>query len=234
MKISGVYCFTNTRNGKKYVGSAAASVHGRKTNHLAMLRNNVHHSIHFQRAWNKYGEAAFKWRIIEQCAPECCVTREQFWIDKLKSANPKYGYNRNPKASSSLGVKRSDETKAKIAAANRGRKASPETRAKMSANSWQKGRPMSEKCRAALNTPEVRKRMAEASRGRKFTPEQRAAISVRMVGNTNSSGRVLTEIHKARISAALKGKPGREWTEEEKAKLIATQARKKAEARHGS
>ena len=36
----------------------------RKKDHIRDAINNKHHSIHFQRAWNKYGEVNFKFDIF--------------------------------------------------------------------------------------------------------------------------------------------------------------------------
>ena len=200
---SGVYCFRNRTNGKRYVGSAAGSLTARRTNHLALLRNGKHHSIHFQRAWNKYGENAFEFKVLERCSPRLCVEREQYWLDFFRTYDCRYGYNRNPKAASSLGVVRSKETRARISAAVRRRPPpSDETRAKLSLNHRQRGKPLTIKQLSAFHSVEARRKARESSRGRKLTDEQRKAISIRMQGNTNSKGRVLVEIHKIRIGAA--------------------------------
>jgi group I intron endonuclease len=74
------------------------------------LNKNKHHSKYLQRAWNLYGEQNFKFYIIEEV--ENClnlIEREQFWIDN-KTSN----YNMCKKADSSLGLKRSEETKEKL------------------------------------------------------------------------------------------------------------------------
>jgi len=79
----------------------------------------------------------------------------------------------------------SDETKAKIAAANRGRKLSPEIRAKISAAG--KGRKLNDKQRATLaasskmkgkkHSAEARLKMSKAQKGRTFSDECRKKIS---------------------------------------------------------
>ena len=55
---SGIYLITNVVNGKKYVGSAK-DMHYRLYSHVYLLRKNKEHNVHFQSAWNKYGEDVF-------------------------------------------------------------------------------------------------------------------------------------------------------------------------------
>lgn len=48
-----------------------------------------------QKAWNKYGEDAFEFKIIEFCEVNKLNEREQYWIDYYKCNHSKYrqGYN---------------------------------------------------------------------------------------------------------------------------------------------
>ena len=99
-KTPGIYCITNTITNKVYVGSTV-NLHRRCVAHLRTLRANKHHSAKLQRAWNKYGEEAFKFEIIEYVTDISKLDeREQYWIDYYDAANPKKGYNINPKAES--------------------------------------------------------------------------------------------------------------------------------------
>lgn len=70
----------------------------------------------------KYGYSKFRIEILEYCEPTDTISREQYYLDKLK---PKY--NILTKAGSSLGFKHSEETLVKL----RGRKLSDLTRALM-------------------------------------------------------------------------------------------------------
>jgi hypothetical protein len=70
------------------------------------------------------------------------LPREQHWMDALFAAHPQLGLNRAPTAGSPRGMKRSDEAKAKVSAANKGRKLGPLSaahKAKVSAS--KKGQP---------------------------------------------------------------------------------------------
>ncbi len=120
----GVYIVMNIYNNKYYIGSTI-NLYARMVNHLKELRENKYHSIHLQRSWNKYGESNFIFGILEYIDNvDILVEREQYWLDKLKAYDDKYGYNICKKAYSCLGVKhgeRSQEVKDKISKANKGR-----------------------------------------------------------------------------------------------------------------
>jgi len=111
---SGIYIFINKINQKCYIGSAVDLNH-RRLDHLCLLRNNRHHSIHFQRAFNKYGENSFLWFKLEDSKKSELIKKEQYYMDIL---NPEYNICKI--ANSSIGVKRSKETCDKIGRAKLG------------------------------------------------------------------------------------------------------------------
>lgn len=126
----GVYAIIHRASGKRYIGSAAVSIKNRWYDHRKQLRGNRHHSRYLQRAWNKYGEDAFEFVVVEQCESEKCVEREQFWMDRYRSAKKRFGYNVCPTAGSQLGKRRSPEQRKRIGDGKRGIKPRPETTAK--------------------------------------------------------------------------------------------------------
>jgi group I intron endonuclease len=83
----GVYQIRNTINGKIYIGSSK-EIEERWKRHLKDLQDGRHHNIKLQRAFNKYGEAAFVFEVIELADPNCLLIREQSYLD-----NNKNGYN---------------------------------------------------------------------------------------------------------------------------------------------
>lgn len=119
---SGVYIIKNLINNKVYVGSAS-NFQRRFYLHKRELNNNNHHSNHLQKSWNKYGSSNFEFIILEntECVKDVLLQTEQKYIDLYKSSNRKYGYNINPNAESSLGVKRSDEYKRKSSESRKGK-----------------------------------------------------------------------------------------------------------------
>lgn len=60
-----IYIIKNIVNNKLYIGCAIDFI-SRKWRHSTDLRNNKHHNIHLQRAWNEYGESNFSFEILEE------------------------------------------------------------------------------------------------------------------------------------------------------------------------
>jgi group I intron endonuclease len=120
---SGIYIIRNQINGRVYVGSAVSFAH-RFYRHKTYLNRGAHHSQKLQRAWFKYGKDAFEFKKILICKNNDLTFYEQLLIDHFNSH--KNGYNCLPTAGSSLGAKRSAETRRKISAAATGRKMSAE------------------------------------------------------------------------------------------------------------
>lgn len=104
---SGVYRWTNLNTGFTYVGSSVnlAKRFTSYYNYSFLAKNNMIIS----KAILKYGYSNFRLEILEYCAPEECIKREQFYIDTLKPE-----YNILKLAGSSLGHKHTEETLAKF------------------------------------------------------------------------------------------------------------------------
>lgn len=112
-QTSGVYEIRCSVNGKVYIGSAI-NLRRRKWTHWSELRNNRHHSRHLQSAWNKYGEAAFTFRVIELVLSAFVLDREQYWINKVRPYLRTQGYNSTKAAGSLYGHVHTAETKKRI------------------------------------------------------------------------------------------------------------------------
>jgi group I intron endonuclease len=181
----GIYAIVNLTNGRHYVGSAI-NIRKRKAVHLCELRKGKHDNSKLQRAFNKYGEAEFRFDVLELVADTTLlIEREQFWMD---STRPFYNILRV--AGSSLGRKATDETKAKIAAKARGRKCNftAEHRANISrATKGKRHGPLSEAHRAQISevqkarwTDEERQRYGERAAtlflGKEHTEETKQAL----------------------------------------------------------
>jgi group I intron endonuclease len=109
--MTGVYAIICIPTGKQYIGSSAKSFKSRYQSHWRLLNLGCHHSVHLQRAWNKYGEEAFEFRPLIVCAPDMVVFYEQRAIDAMRPE-----FNRSPTAGNTLGLKQSDEHKNKCSA----------------------------------------------------------------------------------------------------------------------
>lgn len=127
-KLGGIYSIIHIESGRPYIGSALLFFK-RWSEHRMNLRRNRHPNQRLQNFWNKYGERAFEFKIleiIENSTKESLEQREQYWIDYYDSSNRNIGFNIRKQASSNLGFKHSDETKQKMRLAHLGKKQSPE------------------------------------------------------------------------------------------------------------
>jgi len=168
---TGVYCITHIDSGKRYIGSAKI-IQRRFLDHKENLRKGTHKNKKLQNAWNKYGEGSFLFHILDYCEDlDELVACEQQWMDSLHPF-----YNINTKASSSIGVVRSEETRKKISNAKRGLTLSPEHKAKISAG----------------------------GRGRVQSEGTRSKISAKMMGNQRTKGQKRSDTTKQKMSETKK------------------------------
>jgi len=120
--ISAIYQIFNKNNGKIYIGSAE-NLYKRWSEHKRGARRNRHTNKYFQNAWNKHGEEAFEFSILEIVKDiNNIFEREQFYLNKLKPWNRKIGYNIHKDAKGPRGVKRTKETKKKLSECKMGPK----------------------------------------------------------------------------------------------------------------
>lgn len=171
---TGIYQITNLQNDKAYIGSAV-SFRKRWKEHLRQLTNGNHHSTLMQRAWNKYGEAAFEFKKLLVCAKADLLWFEQRALDALKPA-----YNVCKVAGSVLGYRHTEEAKAAAAERatgnthRRGRKESPEY-----CEQAKRSRAMRKNC---AHSEETKAKIAAAHRGRTIPEDRRARISATLTG----------------------------------------------------
>ncbi len=85
MRTGYVYQIIHLETGRSYIGSSSPYLIYEKPRwraHLSELRKGTHHAKPLQEAWNKYGETAFAWHvleIIEPCPKGYERTRELWW-----------------------------------------------------------------------------------------------------------------------------------------------------------
>lgn len=196
---AGIYAIVCYPSGKVYIGSTQ-DIRKRWRKHVEDLCAGRHHCRHLQSAWNLYGPDAFTFRVLE---PIAHITRkadliapEQRWLDRYPIERR---YNIRIKADSSLGVKRSAETREKVRQANLGKvKWSAEERLRMSITrkgrkTWNKGIPC----------PEHVKQLSRARKG-----EKRPKTSATLMGHRGwNKGRTYGPGVRAKVSAAGKGRP---------------------------
>lgn len=212
MRTCGIYAIRNTVNGKAYIGSAG-HIENRWAVHRYDLNRKRHHSPKLQNAWNKYGEAAFIFEIIETVEPDALLVREQYHIDQEKSAGRDTGYNTAKVAGSPRGYKHTPEARANMSAAGIGRKFTLEHRAKISAAL--KGRRPSDQTIAASiafhtgakHSPELVEKRTACLRGKIKTGDAlkniRSGAAARRSFNDMTADLILAEYRAGTTRAAL-------------------------------
>ncbi len=162
LNVSAIYMIVNIVNDKVYIGSASNFRYRRK-HHRHYLNTNQHHNKYLQHSWNKYGEDAFIWTILEIIKDKSKLDEiEQKWLDIYNCFAPNNGYNIRTKAENNLGVRHSEEAKKKISESNKGK------------------HPISE---------EHRKAVSKARTGLKHTEEAKAKMSASRIGKKLLSNR---------------------------------------------
>jgi group I intron endonuclease len=182
-----VYQITNVANRKFYVGSSVKP-RTRFQTHRRQLRKGTHHCEPLQRAWDKYGEDCFRFKVIEQLdSVEAMHAAEDKWL--IEHQGQPHCYNVGTRAVAFfLGRTHTDEAKAKQSAGHAGMK-------------HRLGH---------TNSPEHRARQSAAMRGIKKSPEHVEKIRQRMIGTSYAKGRVETaEMRAARGRAVIDVTSGR-------------------------
>lgn len=122
IRKSGIYKILNTTNDMFYIGQSV-DFYVRWSKHKSELNKSIHDNSYLQNAWNKYGEDAFEFIVIEEVTDLSKLNEaEQFWMNITKCCNREIGYNLSPVAGSPLGTKHSNETKNKMSLIAKGHK----------------------------------------------------------------------------------------------------------------
>lgn len=164
--MRGIYAIVHTLSGRLYVGSSIRIECRWRDHQGAMNRGKHYGSPHLLRAWQKYGQSAFRLivlEIIENIDEQYLTEREQFYLDLFSLK-----YNSNPIAGrppNHKGIPLSKEHAQKISVSNMGRIVSIESRMKSSAT--RKARPGPGNRLGAKHTIEAKLKM---SRSRMGTP----------------------------------------------------------------
>lgn len=185
--MTGIYCIENKINGKRYVGMAK-DIASRWRAHRSHLFHGTHPNAHLQFAWDKYGEDAFSFYVLEIVSSHDLKASEMAWIKRLNTFENGYnltiggdGQNgrrltdaerrhlsdinkgaRNP----NYGLKRSVETRQKLSASMKGRKRgemSPTHKAAISKGNKGKPRPWNNKPVLWVETGEMFASVTDAS-----------------------------------------------------------------------
>lgn len=105
-----VYAIVNLINGRRYIGSTI-SFQSRIGLHRNQLRRQAHENRHLQAAWNKYGEDAFVFGVVEEALADQIIEKEQLHLDIAQPNVYNIGSIASPAA---RGLKRSLETRERL------------------------------------------------------------------------------------------------------------------------
>ena len=111
---SGIYCFTNKLNNKKYIGQTIC-FYTRFTKH----KKGISGAPKFENAIKKYGFKGFFFEILEYCEENLLNEREEYWILFHQTLNDKFGYNILQRQDRIKRKKHTEESKAKMSSSQR-------------------------------------------------------------------------------------------------------------------
>lgn len=187
----GIYKIENKVNGKVYIGSSV-DVQRRWQGHRSTLRGGYHANPHLQASWDKYGEDAFTFTVLEEVEGCELLTTEQRHLDEYFARGNCYNMTGDA-AAPMLGLKHTEETKRKIGVASKGHVVSSETRRRMSeANMGQQNG------LGYRHTDEARGKISKANKGKKLSNETKRKMSKAHKGHkhTEESRRKMSEARK--------------------------------------
>lgn len=224
MSNCGIYLLTHIESNRHYVGQSI-NIKNRLVQH-----KNSKNKTRISNAIAKYGFDSFSVEILELCNKDNLNDREVYWVTHHNCVHPN-GFNLT--SGGGYNTIFSDETKAKIAEANRHRVISEETRNKMrnaQSNRTQehrqkigesnKGKKITDSHKALLLEYAVKnasvniKKLAKLNTGSKRTPEVRAKMSQKQIGRKYSPETI------AKMSASQKAITNRKPLTEEQRKNL--------------
>lgn len=179
----GIYKIINVVNNKFYIGSAV-NLRKRKARHFSELRTGKHKNRHLLAAWNKYGEQAFVFVVVEEVADRALLLdAENCWL--RDHVGKDYCYNIGVDATAPmLGV-------GGEASPTWGRKRTPD---ELAAQNWAGKR----------HTPESREKIRQYLIGKPKPAKVRAKISATLSGAGNPNyGKPRSDAFKAKVSKAV-------------------------------
>ena len=117
---SGVYIIFHQTKSRAYVGKSK-DIHVRWKKHRSDLRSGKHHSRFLQRDWDKSGEGAFLFAVLEVCPPRALREVEQRYLSMAPV------YNGTTLSDDRSTVVLRPESREKMSRAKKGRHLPPDT-----------------------------------------------------------------------------------------------------------
>lgn len=178
----GIYKIINVVNNKFYIGSAV-NFSRRKARHFSELRHNKHNNRWLQASWNKHGEQAFVFVVVEEVLDKSLLLEvENRWLKE--HVGKKHCYNIGVDATAPM-LGMSGE-----ASPTWGRKRTP---GELAAQNW-KGK---------KHTPESKNRIRSYLLGKSKPANVRAKISATLSGAGNYWYGKKRPEHGAKVSKAV-------------------------------
>lgn len=202
---SGIYKIVNRVTGECYVGSTV-NFYKRKHTHFSLLRSGKSHSLRLQASFDKYGESAFAFEVVERCTKELLHEKESHWMKQLDCVASGFNVSLDV-ACPTRGFKHSDESRQRMSQAQSRTIRSEESKA-ISRENFRKAAAM----RKGTQLPALhRQRISDANRGRIMSAESRAKMSISKTVNPprNFLGKKHTEESRLKMSASHLGKKGK-------------------------
>lgn len=184
----GIYKIRNTVNGKVYIGQSK-NIYWRWMSHKCSLNHRRFENPHLQYAWDKYGQDAFEFSIIELCEEDMLDSREIYWIQEYNATVD--GYNVKEGGNRHSGWKMTDDQRMNISNALKGRVRTPEHCKNISEGRkryYETHIPTTSRCVVCLNTGEEFANSSVASAA--YPSADKSAIHACCKGRLKSCGKL--------------------------------------------
>lgn len=96
MRTNKVYMLFCESTRRAYIGQTLSPLDYRIHEHFKLLRTGKHTSRLLQHDFDKYGEKAFRYFVLEECnirANNVKFNQEKKWMERFNTYNPHFGYN---------------------------------------------------------------------------------------------------------------------------------------------
>ena len=81
--VQGIYKIVNIKTGRIYIGQTK-HLYKRWISHKSALLNGKHANSYLQNSWNKHGEDAFEFLLVELCSTDVVTEREKYHISTVE------------------------------------------------------------------------------------------------------------------------------------------------------